>query len=134
VTPRAGWRPVVRVVATIAAMLATPLVAGPVEVYREGAQYCPRDRRDDAPVLTEADAIARARALLPAEACAPSRFVDGCEALPEFSLGTWRIYLHQYKLRDGRHDWGGLTHSYVILDRVGNCHANIPGTEVGAPR
>ena len=125
---------VARVVLVVLAGAAGPLAAGPVEVYREGAQYCPRDRPDDAPVLAEADAIARARALLPPEACAPSRFVDGCDALPEFSLGTWRIYVHQYKLRDGRHDWSGLTHSYVILDRVGNCHANIPGTEVGAPR
>ena len=123
-----------RIAIVVLAVVAPPLGAGPVEVYREGPRYCPRDRPDDAPVLAEAEAVARARALLPTDACAPSRFVDGCDALPEFSLGTWRIYLHQYKVRDGRHDWGGLTHSYVILDRVGNCHANIPGTEVGAPR
>jgi hypothetical protein len=130
VTPRAGRA----AAAVVLAVVATPLAAGPVEVYREGPRYCPRDRPDDAPVLGEADAVVRARALLPAEACGPSRFVDGCDAVPELALGTWRIYLHQYKLRDGRHDWSGLTHSYVILDRVGNCHANIPGTEVGAPR
>ena len=64
----------------------------------------------------------------------PVAFVDGCDVRTELSLDTWRVYLHQYKLRDGTHDWGGSTHSYVILDRVGNCHANIPGTEVGAPR
>lgn len=112
---------------------ALPLAAGPVEVFREGA-FCPRDRAADAPMLSEADAIARARALLPGDFCAPSRFVSGCDALPEFALGTWRIYVHQFRLRGARHEWGGLTHSYVILDRVGNCHANIPGTEVGATR
>ena len=123
-----------RAAAIALAMLASPLLAGPVEVYREGPQFCPRDRPADGPVITEAEAIARARSLLPESACAPSRFVDGCDALPEFSLGTWRIYVQQYKLRGGTHDWSGLTHNYVILDRVGNCHANIPGTELGAPR
>ena len=123
-----------RIVAALLALVASPLVAGPVEVYREGPQFCPRDRTADAPPIGEAEAIARARALLPAEACGASRFVDGCDAVAEYALDTWRIYLHQYKLRGTTHDWGGLTHSYVILDRVGNCHANIPGTEVGAPR
>ena len=120
--------------AMLALCVACAAQAGPVESYREGPQFCPRDRPADAPVITEAQAIARARALLPADACGPSRFVDGCDAEAELSLDTWRVYVHQYKLRGTTHDWGGLTHSYVILDRVGNCHANIPGTEVGAPR
>ena len=123
-----------RAAAVLLGLVAGPLAAGPVEVYREGPQFCPRDRPADAPRINEAEAIARARALLPADACGPSRFVDGCDAEAELSLDTWRVYLHQYKLRGTTHDWGGLTHSYVILDRVGNCHANIPGTEVGAPR
>jgi len=130
VTPRGT----ARVAAALVALLAPPLAAGPVEVYREGPRFCPRDRPADAPPISEADAITRARALLPPEACGASRFVDGCDASAEFSLDTWRVYLHQYKLRGTTHDWAGLTHSYVILDRVGNCHANIPGTEVGAPR
>ena len=123
-----------RTAAALLLLVAAPLAAGPVEVYRVGPQFCPRDRPLDAPPITEADAIARARALLPADACGASRFVDGCDAVAEYALDTWRVYLHQYKLRGTTHDWGGLTHSYVILDRVGNCHANIPGTEVGAPR
>ena len=99
------------------AVLATPLAwAGPVEVFREGARFCPRDRSADQPVLDVAQAIERARTLLPSQFCGPTHFV------------------HQYRLRDARHDWGGLTHTYVILDAVGNCYANIPGTEQGAPR
>lgn len=108
--------------------------AGPVEVYREGPRFCPRDRAASAPKLTEAQAVERARALLPSDFCGPAWFVAGCDVLTEFELGSWRIYFHQYQLRGGRHDWGGLTHTYVILDPVGNCQANIVGTEPGAPR
>jgi hypothetical protein len=108
--------------------------AGPVEVYREGPRYCPRDRSSDSKPITEAQAIARARTLLPDGFCGPTTFVSGCDVVPEFSLASWRIYFHQYRLRDGARDWGGLTHTYVILDPVGNCDANIPGTEPGAPR
>jgi hypothetical protein len=114
--------------------LALPLSAGPVEVYREGPQFCPADRPADAAALTQAQAIERARSLLPADFCGPTVFVSGCEAIPEYAFGSWRIYLHQYKTRGGSRDFGGLTHTYVVLDRVGNCLANIPGTEVGAPR
>lgn len=108
--------------------------AGPVEVYREGARYCPRDRDRNAAVLNEAQAIDRARTLLPTDFCGPTTFVGGCDVLPEYATGSWRIYFHQYRLRDGQRDWGGLTHTYVVLDPVGNCYANIPGTEQGAPR
>lgn len=104
--------------------------AGPVEVYREGPQYCPRERPASAPALTERDAIERSRTLLPRGFCGPAWYIDGCDADAEFVDGTWRVYVHQYRERNGRHDWGGLTHSYVILDRVGNCVANIPGTEL----
>ena len=41
---------------------------------------------------------------------------------------TWRVYALQYKTVGGREDSSGLGHSYVILDAVGNCVANIPGT------
>jgi hypothetical protein len=108
--------------------------AAPIEVYREGPEFCPRDRPVDAAPLSEAQAIERARTLLPGDFCGPTTFVSGCDALPEFELGAWRIYFHQYKLRDGVKDYGGLTHTYIILDRVGNCFANIPGTELGARR
>ena len=113
---------------------ANPALAGPVEVYREGPKFCPRDRPPSAAILDEPQTIARARALLPEDFCGPTNFVSGCDVLTEQSLGAWRVYFHQYKLHDGRKDWGGLTHTYVILDRVGNCYANIPGTEFGATR
>jgi hypothetical protein len=126
----AGWR---IVCASAFAAIAAPALCGPVEVYREG-EFCPRDRPATAPPMTEAQAIERARSLLPERFCGPTLFVSGCDYLTEFTYETWRVYAHQYKDRDGRHDWGGLTHTYVILDRVGNCHANIVGTEMGAPR
>lgn len=130
---RFGWlsKAFARALASLVA--ATPALAGPVEVYREGA-YCPRDRAPDAPTITEKQAIQRARTLLPELFCGPTRFVSGCDYLTERAYGTWRVYAHQYKDRDGRRDWSGLTHTYVILDQVGNCLAQIPGTELGAPR
>jgi hypothetical protein len=114
--------------------VALPLAAGPVEVYREGPQFCPRDRPANGAALTQEQAIERARKLLPRDFCGPSFYVSGCDVIPEYALSSWRIYFHQYKLRDGVHDTGGLTHTYVILDPVGNCYANIPGTELGAGR
>ena len=108
------------------------VAAGPVDVYRTGPDYCPHDRAMASPTLTEAQAIERARALLPREFCGPDAFVTGCDAEPEQAYGAWRIFVHQYKLVGSRKERGGLTHSYVILDRVGNCLANIPGTELGA--
>jgi hypothetical protein len=109
-------------------LVATPALSGPVLVYREAPEFCPRDRPLDGPVITEGQAIERARTLLPKTFCGPSLFVDGCDAEPEFALGAWRIYVQQYKLSGGRKERGGLEHSYVILDPVGNCVANIPGT------
>lgn len=109
-------------------------MAGPIEVYREGPRFCPHDRSPAGIVLTEGQAIDRARAMLPADFCGPTYFVSGCDVVPEYSLSSWRIYFHQYRLRDGTRDGGGLAHSYVVLDPVGNCYANIPGTEQGAPR
>ena len=120
--------------ALASAALAGFAIAGPVEVLREGPQYCPRDREPNAPVLTEAKAIERARTLLPADFCGPTTFVGGCDVVSEYALGSWRIYFHQYQLRSGHRDWSGLTHTYVVLDAVGNCYANIPGTEQGATR
>lgn len=108
--------------------------AGPIEVYREGPRFCPRDRTAGAASISEAQATERARALLPDDYCGTTTFVSGCDVIAEYALGSWRIYFHQYQLRGGRHDWSGLTHSYVVLDRVGNCDANIPGTEQGATR
>jgi len=107
--------------------------AGPVEVYREGPQLCPRNVAKSAPVLTEAQAIERSRTMLPAGFCGPGFFVSGCDAEPEFALGAWRIYFHQYLQRGSGKDRGGLEHTYIILDPVGNCIANIPGTNFGAP-
>ena len=42
---------------------------------------------------------------------------------------SWRVYVHQYRGCPTRTTGRALTHSYVILDPVGNCLANIPGTE-----
>ena len=106
-------------------------LAGPVEKYREGPQFCPRDRSAGAPTLTEAQVSERAIALVPGF-CGPSYFVSGCDAEPELVRGDWRVYLHQYKLRGGLRDRDGLDHTYVILDPIGNCLANIPGTPLGA--
>ena len=119
--------------ALVAGLIAMQADAAPVDVYRIGPQFCPRDRTAAAGAMTREQAIERARALLPRGFCGPGRFVAGCDADTEFVDGSWRVYLHQYRLRDGRHDGGGLAHTYVILDAAGNCLANIPGTELGAP-
>jgi len=116
-----------------ALMLASTMtLAGPVEVYREGPRYCPREHGADAPTLGEADIVALARKLLPDGFCGPTRWVAGCDVSVEYEHGSWRVYLHQYRREPARHDWLGLDHTYVILDRVGNCLANIPGTPLGS--
>ncbi|HYT97389.1 MAG TPA: hypothetical protein VEO36_08710 [Casimicrobiaceae bacterium] len=141
--------------------LSVAAVAGPVEAYRTGPEFCPHDRTTNAPPLTEKEAIERARTLLPHDFCGPdssraagpsqganytpsggstaakpqawgSNFVSGCDADSEWANGAWRVFVQQYKRSGNRKDAGGLTHSYVILDRVGNCLANIPGTELGS--
>ena len=111
----------------LVASAATLVHAGPVEVYREGPEACPRN-------IPESHVIARARTLVPDGFCGPTTFVSGCDAEPEFALGAWRVYIHQYRDRNGTKDRGGLAHTYIILDPVGNCMANIPGTDPGAPR
>jgi hypothetical protein len=133
---RAGlvpWR-VLAATALAFAVGSTVAAAGPVEVYRTGARFCPRDRNTQGPALTEAQAIERARSLLPGDFCGPTAFVSGCDVIPEYALHAWRIFFQQYKLRVQVHDEGGLDHSYVILDAFGNCDANIPGTREGATR
>ena len=106
-------------------------VAGPVEVYRTGPEFCPHDRGAGAPALTQAQVIERARALLPRDFCV-NAFVAGCDADAESAFGAWRVFVRQYRLAGGRHSYDGLEHSYVVLDPTGNCLANIPGTELGA--
>jgi hypothetical protein len=119
--------------AVLVGLIAMHADAAPVDVYRTGPQFCPRDRSPDAGPMSREQAIERARTLLPREFCGPGRFVAGCDADTELVDGSWRVYLHQFQLRGGRHDWSGLTHTYVILDAAGNCLANIPGTALGAP-
>ena len=111
--------------------VSTIAIAGPVEIYRTGPEFCPHDRAPSASALSEKQAIERARTLLPRDFCGPNLFVSGCDADSEWANGAWRIFVQQYKQSGNRKDPGGLTHSYVILDRVGNCLANIPGTELG---
>jgi len=101
--------------------------AGPVLVYREGA-YCPQDRPASAPRLTAAEAVERAKSLLPVGFCGPNWYVSGCDYDPEWAFDTWRVYAQQYKDVGGVKDRTGRDHSYVVLDAVGNCLANIPGT------
>ena len=103
-------------------------LSGPVLVYREGPEFCPRDRPATSPRITAEQAIERARALLPRDFCGPTFFVDGCDFEPEAAYDTWRVFAKQYKLVGGEKRYGGLDHSYVVLDAVGNCLANIPGT------
>jgi len=121
-----------RIAIVVSWSVATLAGAAPVEVYREGPEFCPRDRPATAARLTPPQAIERARSLVPKGFCSLSRFVAGCDADGELIDGTWRIFLQQYQLRGYRHDPRGLGHTYVILDSVGNCLANIPGTEPGS--
>ena len=131
ITPQFAATSWLRSCAALLLFASAPALAGPVERYREGPQFCPRDRGAGAPVLTEAQINERAIALVPGF-CGPSFFVSGCDAEPEFVRGDWRVYVHQYKVRGAARDRSGLDHSYVILDPVGNCLANIPGTPLGA--
>lgn len=106
--------------------------AGPVDLYLHGPQYCPRDVPPKSARISEAQAVERTRTMLPRDFCGPSAFVSGCTFDAENEYDSWRIYVHQYKDRGGRKDKGGLSHTYLILDPVGNCLAHIPGTEFGA--
>ena len=113
--------------AATAFLVASAALAGPVLVYREGA-YCPHDRPATAPRITAAQAIERAQALLPADFCGPTWYVSGCDFDPEHAFDNWRVFARQYKLVNGEKEFRGRDHSYVVLDAVGNCLANIPGT------
>ncbi|MCC6867492.1 MAG: hypothetical protein IT522_01590 [Burkholderiales bacterium] len=115
-----------------AGALALPAAAGPVDLYLTGAKYCPQGIAASAPRISEAQAIARTRTMLPADFCGPTVFVSGCTYDVENEYDSWRVYVHQYKDAGGRRDKGGLLHTYLILDAVGNCLAHIPGTEFGA--
>jgi hypothetical protein len=123
-----------RVLAALAACasMATGALAGPVDVYLFGARYCPQDVPQSAPRISEAQAIARARKMLPGDFCGPTAFVSGCTFDVENEYDSWRIYAHQFKDVSGKKEKGGLLHTYLILDAVGNCLAHIPGTEFGA--
>ena len=116
--------------------LLIPLAAlsGPVEVYREGERYCPRTLPPTAPRIDAAQAGRIALKLVPDQFCGPTDEIGGCDLVTENYYDSWRVYVHQYRRIPGAHDWLALTHSYVILDAVGNCIANIPGTEPGARR
>jgi hypothetical protein len=112
--------------------LAVGAIAGPVDLYLEGPQLCPRDQPSAASRITEAQAIARTRTMLPKSFCGPTAFVSGCTYDVENEYDSWRVYVHQYRDIAGRKEKGGLQHTYLILDAVGNCLAHIPGTEFGA--
>jgi hypothetical protein len=103
-------------------------VAGPVLVYREGAAFCPKDRPATAPRITASEAAERAKTLMPKEFCGPDAWVDGCDYDSEFALDSWRVYVRQWKRIDGRKQYEPRDHSFIVLDSVGNCLANIPGT------
>jgi len=115
-----------------AAGLAFGALAGPVDLYLDGPQFCPRDVPVTAPRIGEAQAIARTKAMLQRDFCGPTAFVSGCTYDVENEYDSWRVYVHQYRDVAGRKEKGGLQHTYLILDRVGNCLAHIPGTEFGA--
>ena len=116
------------------ALAATTALAGPVEVYRDGDRYCPRPLPPTSPRIDAGGAERIALKLVPDGFCGPSASIAGCDTVTENFYDSWRVYVHQYHRTPKAHDWSALTHSYIILDPVGNCLANIPGTEPGAPR
>jgi hypothetical protein len=118
--------------AGVGACAAAGALAGPVDRYLTGPEFCPQDRPAKSPRITEAQAIARTKQLLPKDFCGPTLFVSGCTFDVENEYDSWRVYAHQYKDVGGHKDKGGLQHTYLILDAVGNCLAHIPGTEFGA--
>jgi hypothetical protein len=126
------WRGLAGAVALGFSMVWAVATAGPVDLYLVGPEFCPRDRPVNAARINAAEAVARTRALVPRDFCGPSAFVSGCTYDVENEYDSWRVYVHQYKDRGGRQDKGGLLHTYLILDAVGNCLAHIPGTEFGA--
>lgn len=113
--------------------IATGATGGPVLVYREGDAFCPKDRAPGGPLITAHEAAERAKALMPKEFCGPDWWVDGCDYDPEYALDSWRVYVRQWKRVDGRKQYEPRDHSYVVLDPVGNCLANIPGTLTTMP-
>jgi len=125
-----------RFVAIVAAALlsSAPALSGPVEVYREGERYCPRTLPATAPRIDVAQAERIASTLVPDGFCGPTVSIGGCDFITENWYDSWRVYVHQYRRIPRANDWSALTHTYVILDPVGNCIANIPGTEPGATR
>jgi len=127
----AGWR-ARSAVAAVAAGFALGAAAGPVDLYLDGPQFCPRDVPATAPRIGEAQAVARTKTMLPRDFCGPTAFVSGCTFDVENEYDSWRVYVHQYRDVAGRKEKGGLLHTYLILDKVGNCLAHIPGTEFGA--
>lgn len=118
--------------AALALAVALPAAAGPVDLYLGGPRYCPGGIPPTAPRITQAQSIERTKTMLPATFCGPTAFVSGCTYDVENEYDSWRVYVHQYKDAGGRQDKGGLLHTYLILDAVGNCLAHIPGTEFGA--
>ncbi len=125
-------RGLVRYLVALAMALAAPVMAGPVDLYLDGPRFCPHDVPPGAVRINEVQAIARTRTMLPVEFCGPNTFVSGCTFDTDNQYDSWRIYVHQYKLVGGAREKGGLAHTYLILDAVGNCLAHIPGTEFGA--
>lgn len=113
---------------------ATPVIAAPVEIYRDGDRYCPRKAPPGSPRIDRNTAERIALELMPDGFCGPASSIAGCDVETENFYDSWRVYVHQYRRTPGVRDWAALTHSYVILDAMGNCLANIPGTEPGAPR
>ncbi len=120
--------------AALLAAASTGALSGPVEVYREGERFCPHGVPASAPRIGASEAERIALRLVPDGFCGPTASVRGCDLVTENWYDTWRVYVHQYRRVPNAYDWAALTHTYVILDSVGNCLANIPGTEPGAPR
>lgn len=117
-----------RVAVAFTLLVAATAAAGPVLVYREGAAYCPKDRPASGPRITAEQATERAKALMPKDFCGPDWWVDGCDYDSEYALDSWRVYVRQWKRVDGHKQYEPRDHSYVVLDSVGNCLANMPGT------
>ncbi len=131
-TVRRRLRAGAKLLGALSIAIAMAVDAGPVDLYLDGPQLCPRTVPSTAPRINADQAAMRTRAMVPPGFCGPNAFVSDCTFDVENEYDSWRVYVHQVKDRGGRKDPSGLEHTYLILDAVGNCIAHIPGTPLGA--
>ncbi len=91
-----GWRRRVALVLSVLSF-AGEAAAGPVDLYLTVPASVRMRFRRRAPRISEAQAIARTRTMLPDLFCGPTIFVSGCTFDVENEYDTWRVYAHQYR-------------------------------------